>query len=422
MRTRARRYPVLRGADEDHREPVLGDDLDAVLRDIHAELRADNDLRRAGYEPGGRTSGTVRQQYQARGGSRFAGEHASPDTLAAGGSIVPEPERRTRSTGRGGGLTGVMRKALAEATPSAGGYLVPPEVHDEIVSMLRNRAAVLGMGVRVIPVKKQLLINYLSSGATAYWTPENAAAVVSEETFSQGALLAPRDLTAMVPVSDRMLRDAAETPDLETIVRQDMAEVLALRADLAFLRGTGAAGEPVGVRNTPGLTPAPDLGADGATPTYDNLMDQVAALRAINAPFQNPGWVFNGRLLNTLEKVKDTTGRYLREAGLLEFDPRGGSGRLLGYPFRTTGQVPVNVTKGASNDTTEVYFSSDWSEAFVGQEQELVIEASNDATYWDGTQWVSAWQNRQHVFRSVWTIDFGLRRPQLFTVMTGVRP
>lgn len=39
-----------------------------------------------------------------------------------------------------------------------------------------------------------------------------------------------------------------------------------------------------------------------------------------------------------------------------------------------------------------------------------------------GTTWVSAFQNRQTLFRAVACHDFALRRPSLFSVMTGVRP
>ncbi|MEP6697899.1 MAG: phage major capsid protein [Pseudonocardiales bacterium] len=309
-----------------------------------------------------------------------------------------------------------------EATPSAGGWLVPPEVSSEVLTLLRARSAVMRMGVRVVPVRRQLAITSVASGASASYVPENAAAPISEQTFDQDVLLMPRDLVAMVPVSDRLLRDAADNPSVENVVRADVDEVLALRADLAFLRGAGAGGEPIGIRNTPGLTAAPTLGTNGRTPTFDDLKDMVAALRAVNAPFSRPGWVFNGRLLNTLEKVKDTMGRYLAEAGLLTFDMVGGGGTLLGYPFQTTGQIPTALTVGSSSDTTEVYFSSDWNECWIGEEYALTIEASNVANYWDGTQWVSAWQNRQTVFRAIVTHDIGLRRPQLFTVMTGVRP
>jgi HK97 family phage major capsid protein len=412
------RYPVLRG----------GDEYEDVLREIRDELRADNATR--GVHSSAQTQ-ERRQQVTQRGGSRFVAPGATDDvldTLAAGGEIrVAERYAHTRGVHgpqlqRGGGLAGVMQKALAEATPSAGGWLVPPEVSREIMGLLRNRSAVMRMGVTVVPVKKSLAITSLSTGSTASYVPENAQAPISEPTFAQDVLLTPRDLVALVPVSDRLLRDAAENPTVDGVLRADMAEVLALRADLAFLRGTGSAGEPLGIRNTPGLTPAPDLGPDGATVTFDHLKDMLAALRAVNAPFARPGWVFNGRLLNTLEKLKDSTGRYLTDSGLLTFDASGSGGTLLGHRFQSTGQIPVGLTTGDSEDTTEVYFSSDWTELWVGEEQGLAIEASNEATYWDGTQWVSAFQNRQTLFRSVLTHDVGLRRPQLFTVMTGVRP
>jgi HK97 family phage major capsid protein len=178
---------------------------------------------------------------------------------------------------------------------------------------------------------------------------------VSEQTFGQQVLLRPKDLAALVPASNRLLRDAADTPDLEQVIRGDIAEVLALREDLSYLRGVAAAGEPLGIRNTAGLTPAPNLGANGRTPTFDDLKDMVAALRTVNAPFNRPGWAFNGRLLNTLEKVKDNTGRYLADAGLLTFDDTGAGGTLLGYRFRTSSQIPTNVVTGTSADTTEVY-------------------------------------------------------------------
>ena len=206
-------------------------------------------------------------------------------------------------------------------------------------------------------------------------------------------------------------------------MKSDIAEVLSLRADLAFIEGTGAAGEPRDIRNITGLTPAPSLGANGATPTFDNLKDLVAAVRAANAPFERPGWIFHPRTISTLEKLKDTQGRYLADAGLLTFDATGGGGTLLGFPFRTTTQIPTNVTRGTSNDTSYIIFGSDWQECWVGEEQALRIDASGDASYSsDGTTWNSAFQQRQTVFRAEWAHDIGLRRPQFFSVMGGVRP
>jgi HK97 family phage major capsid protein len=366
-------------------------------------------------------------------GSRFAGQAADEKTvthLASGGTLaresrgLPEGWRTVdrRSGGHEGGLAGVMRKALAVSTDSSGGYLVPVEISRDVLMGLRARSAVLRMGPTIVPLKKSLDVVSLSTGASAVYLAENAIIPISEQTFVQSALLTPKELAALVPVSDRLLRDADDNPSIEQIVRTDLAEVLALRGDLAFLRGTGTGGEPRGIRNTPGLTPAPAIGTNGRQPTFDDLKEVVAALRNVNAPFSRPGWVFHPRTIGTLEKFKDADGHYLAETGLLTFDATGGGGSLLNFPFRTTTQIPINLSVGSSSDCSEIYFSSDWTEAWVGEEDELRISVSGEATYWTGSDWVSAFQSRQHLFRATWTHDLGLRRPSLFTCVVGVRP
>lgn len=150
----------------------------------------------------------------------------------------------------------------------------------------------------------------------------------------------------------------------------------------------------------------------------------VAGLRAVNAPFQRPGWIFNPRTLNTVEKIKDGQGRYLADTGLLEYDPTGGGGRLLGFQFVTTTQIPTVLEVGGSDDCSYIVFSSDWQECWIGENLDLVIDASDTATYSadGGTTHVSAFQARQTVLRALSVHDLALRRPQFFTVMEGVRP
>src|SRR5438552_949797 len=133
MPENGRCIPVLRGGDE-YAEPRLGDDLDAVLRGIRDELRTENDAR--GARPA-RVSERERALLAQRGGSRFAAPGATDDvldTLAAGGAVqVRDPLPRGGAGGsQRGGLAYAM-KALAEATGSAGGYLVPPEISAEVL-------------------------------------------------------------------------------------------------------------------------------------------------------------------------------------------------------------------------------------------------------------------------------------------------
>jgi len=231
---------------------------------------------------------------------------------------------------RGEGLAGAFTKALQESTGSAGGFLVETETADEIMRLIRARSVIMSMQPTVVSVKKELAVDSIATGATAYYVAENANITPSEPTFAENIVLRPKDLAALVPVSNRLLRDATEAPALDEVLRSDLAEVLALRADLAFLDGPTGGPGPVGIRFTPGLTAAPSLGANGAIPTYDDLKNVVAGLRNVNAPFKRPGWIFHPRTLSTIERLKLADGTYIGDStDLLSFAASGGGGTLL---------------------------------------------------------------------------------------------
>ena len=379
-------------------------------------------LGQLAQQQGGKAPDTAEELYallkQSRQGSKLA------VALEKGAATIAPGVAGGGPADHGKSLAGVMQKALAESTPSAGGVLVPPEVAEEIMGIIRARSIVMGMGPTVVPVAKELSVPRMSTGTAAQYVQENARLPVSEPTFVETPLLRPIEIGHLVPVSNRLLRDALTNPTLDQKLRADMGEAIALRQDLAFLQGMGGGTEPLGIRNHSGLTPAPALGANGASPTFDHLKDMVAGLRDANAPFNRPGWAFNPRTINTLEKLKTTTGEYLGDRpDLLSFDATGGGGKLLGFRFKTTTQIPKTLTVGTSNDCSYIIFSSDWDEAWVGENDTLAIDASGEATYsLDGTTWVSAYQSRQTVFRATAAHDFALRRPEFFSVMEGVRP
>jgi HK97 family phage major capsid protein len=370
-----------------------------------------------------------------RQGSIFAGPGASREAaeeLAARQTQrlgwpsdvrVSEPGNGAHAQRGARTLAGAMQKALAEGTPSAGGVLVPVEVSSSILELIRARVAVMRLGPTIVPVHKELDLPSISTGSAAFYVDENARIPVSEPTFALVPKLLPKELAALVPVANRLLRDAQTNPTIDEALKRDMSDALATRQDLSFLQGLGGS-EPLGVRNQLGLTPAPDLGANGRTPTFDDFKGMAHGLRAQNAPFARPGWIFSPRTLQTLDTLKDGQGRYLGETGLLSYDGSGSGGKLLGFPFVTTTAIPNTLTKGTSNDASYVIFSSDWNEAWVGENLGLTLEASGEATYSPdgGVTHISAWQQRQTVFRALAAHDFALRRPGFFTVMEGVRP
>jgi HK97 family phage major capsid protein len=88
----------------------------------------------------------------------------------------------------------------------------------------------MAMGPTVVPVDKELRVPSIASGATAYYVPENSRIPPSEPTFAEQPLLTPKELAALVPVSDRLLRDAATNPALEDALRTARPSALTLDA------------------------------------------------------------------------------------------------------------------------------------------------------------------------------------------------
>jgi HK97 family phage major capsid protein len=315
------------------------------------------------------------------------------------------------------------QKALAEGTASAGGVLVPQEWMPDVLGLLRAMAVVRRANPRVVPFDKLMNQTSLSTGATAYYTAENAAIPTSEPTFAEAPLLTPKNLTGLVPVSNYLLNDA---PRAEEIVRADLAEVLALREDLAFLRGTGGSGEPRGFKNIVGITlnPFPLSGGDanGFAMSLGRLIELRAIFRSQNAGAVRPAWFFHPDFLTGLEGLTDTTGRLLLETAQLNENEDGVTGTLMGIPFFASTQIPNNLTVGTSTDTSEVYLVN-MAETIIGENQDLVIDVSDQATYTTdgGTTWVSAFQNNQSLFRAVLRHDIAHRRPAQIILQAGVR-
>lgn len=184
--------------------------LHELLTDLSATLERDHATMKA-----------------SRGGSRFATADANDAVV---NRLAGEPAgKAVEANGKPSPALG-LAKAMAEATGTAGGFLVQSDVAADVYRSLRAQSVVLSMpGVRRVPVAKELLVNSISSGPAAQYTAENANLPVSEASFSQDVLLRPRALGTVVPVSNRLLRDARDTPDLDALLRDELAEIMALR-------------------------------------------------------------------------------------------------------------------------------------------------------------------------------------------------
>jgi HK97 family phage major capsid protein len=207
-----------------------------------------------------------------------------------------------------------------------------------------------------------------------------------------------RELVVQIAVRDSLLRGVACSPEVATALKEDIARALVNEADAAFLHGGGGA-LPFGI-TFPG---------NGHVPTGDLLADARAMIAGLrNGPrvrFDNPGWVIGVRTLDALTKLR--TDHYLTEAPggartldstrLLMLDGDD-SGALLGYPF-------VATMAAQEGDESRMYFSADWSEAWIGVDQDLVTVAISTET---------EFKTDQTLLRAVMHHDFVVRTPNLF--------
>ena len=146
----------------------------------------------------------------------------------------------------------VLRRDLTVDIPTAGGNLVPDELlSGSFIDLLRNRLAFAQAGVTMLSgLQGNISIPRQTSAATAYWVGENVAPTESQQAIDQ-VNMTPKTVAAFVDYSRRLLLQSSI--DVEGMIRNDLARVIALEIDRAAIYGTGSSNQPLGLTLTPGI-------------------------------------------------------------------------------------------------------------------------------------------------------------------------
>ena len=248
----------------------------------------------------------------------------------------------------------------------------------------------------------------LTGGATASYTSENQNIGVTQPQF--GVLnLSYKKLAAIVPISNDLVRYSS--PSADTVVRDDLIAALAQRQDLAFIRGDGLVNTPEGHAelgtSSQYLIATNPVNLQNVT--YD-LGRLILALKNANVRMLRPGFLMSPRSEMYLMSVRDGNGNYA-------FRPEMLTGRLWMFPYASTTQIPDNL--GAGGDESEIYLA-DFMDAVIGEAESLIIDASQEAAYWDGSTVQSSFSRDQTVVRAIEEHDFGMRHDASIAVLTSV--
>lgn len=306
-----------------------------------------------------------------------------------------------------------VAKALSSSSGAGGGFLVPQAMAQDVIELLRPASVVMNLGPRIIDMPNgNFTLPGIASGAVAAYVSENSNMTKTEQTFRDVKLVAKK-LAALVPISNDMIRFPSASVD--EIVKEDLASAVGQRADLAFIRGDGTQDTPRGMLsfakavagNANYITANASVSLANTT---TDLGKARLALRSANVKMRKPGWIFSPRTENYLMTVLTANGVYAFREEML-------GGKLWGYPFGVTTQVPENLGSGSD---TEVYFV-DLAELIIGDAMGLEIQVFDGATYYDGANLVSGVSQDQTVIRAIVQHDAQMRQDAAVSVLNGVK-
>lgn len=198
----------------------------------------------------------------------------------------------------------VLRRDLNVGTATAGGNLVATDLDaGSFIDLLRNASALDQAGATVLTgLTGNVAIPRQSGAATAYWVAESGSPTESQQTVDQVSLT-PKTVAAFTDYSRRLMLQSSI--DVENMVRNDLARVLALKIDLAGLYGTGSNSEPLGLKLTTGIG-TENFAA--AAPTFEEVVALESDVATANALLGSPVYLMNAAMRGSLKTTKKDAG------------------------------------------------------------------------------------------------------------------
>jgi HK97 family phage major capsid protein len=292
--------------------------------------------------------------------------------------------------------TGTELATTVESTTTGAGSI--PTILGNMIDILRARMVTVAMGARVMEGMQGLFaLPRQSSTTTAYWVNEGQDVTQSAIQVDQ-VPFTPHTVGVRTPYTRRFLEQT--NVSAENFIREDHVAVKAREIERAGLNGTGSSGQPLGIMQNP-LIPLIAAGANGAAPTFANLVAMETTLATANADIGSLGYVTDAAvrgLLKTTPKIGSTFPVYLWDNGMVNE-----------YKVGITNLLPTNLTHGSGTALHAAIFGN-WSDmiyAFWSGDDVIVNPYSADAS---GSVIITTLQD----------VDVEVRHPESFVKMMDI--
>ena len=260
------------------------------------------------------------------------------------------------------GVSYEVRNALSEGVDSEGGYLVPDEFENTLVSGMEEEGSIRSLahvfttsnGVHKIPVVR--------TKGSANWIDEGGSYGDSDDVFGQEQIDAHK-VGTVIKVSEELLNDSAF--DLEKYFQEEFARRIGAKEEEAFIVGDGNK-KPTGILSAAGGAEIGVTAASEKAITADEIIDLYYSIKA---PYRkNAVWILNDSTVRAVRKLKDSNGQYLWQPALHEGDHE----TLLGKKILTSPYMP-EIAAGA-----KVIMFGDLSFYWIGDRQGITFKRLNE--------------------------------------------
>lgn len=214
---------------------------------------------------------------------------------AARGMVIPVDVLRAPLT---------MGRALNVGTATAGGNLVATDLlAQSFIDLLRNKSILNQAGATIMNgLVGNIAIPRQTGAATAYWVAEGVAVTDSQQSIDQ-VPMSPKTVGAKSQFTRKLMLQSSI--DVEAMVRNDLATVLALEIDRAGLYGSATGGQPRGLKLQSGIN-TEDFVA--AVPTFAELVSMESKIAADNADVANMKYLVGASMRGSLKTTQKAVG------------------------------------------------------------------------------------------------------------------
>lgn len=268
---------------------------------------------------------------------------------------------------------------MTTTAPTAGpgsNLVATDHLGNQFIDLLREANPLTALGVRTLTgLVGNVEIPKLKQSTSVGWFGENSAIPQTDAAFDK-ITMSPKHVGAWTEYSRNMLLQSS--PDIESLLRSDLAQVLALEVARATITGTGTNSEPTGILNATGIQ-------EVTKPADPMQYAPVLANALFMANVGNVSFLGSSGFKLTVDQLLTTDGL-----------PIGAATFFRNYPHVWTKLVPAD----------NVMLAGDFSDVIQGtwSAVEVLVNPYMESSYKKGNI----------ALRIILTMDVAIRHPESF--------